>query len=233
MSILPEKYLFIVGSCVQPARVGHFSDEERFNQTIQTLENIRQRVPGAIILFIDDSVRPMTQEQKTKISNRANYAIDISNNPILKQLSEHGQQSLAESVLLLNALHLLKTNQHFSRLMNEVKGIFKITGRSILDEKFDITEFDDKFGKFVFKKRIPTWMPGGEISHLLITRFYYICPSLIDKYMEILNENMKTISEGFDFEHAHFKNIPKEYLIEKDEMHCWGWISGNGQIEHY
>ena len=184
MSILPEKYLFIVGSCVQPAKIGHFTDEERFNQTIRTLENIRERVPGAIILFIDASVRTMTQEQKNKLTNRANYAIDISNNPVVRQLSEHGQQSLAETVLLMNALHLLKNNPQFNRLLPSIKGIFKITGRSILNEKFDVSEYSDVFGKFVFKKRIPTWMAGGEISHLLITRLYYICPSLIDKYME-------------------------------------------------
>jgi hypothetical protein len=36
-----------------------------------------------------------------------------------------------------------------------------------------------------------------------------------------------------DTEHAHWVNIPKQYLIEFDKVHCWGWLAGNGQIEHY
>ena len=41
------------------------------------------------------------------------------------------------------------------------------------------------------------------------------------------------VDMGFDTEHAHFANIPKEYLVEFDKVHCWGWLAGNGQIEHY
>ncbi len=36
-----------------------------------------------------------------------------------------------------------------------------------------------------------------------------------------------------DTEHAHFVNIPKQFLVEYEKINCWGWLAGNGQIEHY
>ena len=100
-------------------------------------------------------------------------------------------------------------------------------------EQFDITEYDNLFGKFVFKKRIPTWMHTPEISDLLITRMFSFCPSLIDTYLTVIQDNIPLIQRGFDTEHAHFANIPKQHLVEFDKIHCWGWLAGNGQIEHY
>jgi hypothetical protein len=70
-----------------------------------------------------------------------------------------------------------------------------------------------------------------EADHLLITRMYSFCPSLIDTYLTVLQQNM-SLYNRMDFEHAHYTNIPKKYLVELDRIYCWGWLSG-GKIEHY
>ena len=100
-------------------------------------------------------------------------------------------------------------------------------------DSFDIKQYDGLFGKFVFKKRMRTWMGNNAIPSLLITRLFSFCPSLIDTYLEVIQKNLSTISQGYDTEHAHFVNIPQKYLIEFDKINCWGWLAGNGQIEHY
>jgi hypothetical protein len=97
-------------------------------------------------------------------------------------------------------------------------------------------EYENLFGKFVFKKRIPTWMGYIKFGadHLLITRMWSMCPSLIDAYLSVIQQNLGMLSNGLaDTEHAHYVNIPKDYLIEFDKIHCWGWLAGNRQIEHY
>ena len=149
--------------------------------------------------------------------------------PIL--LSERGMQSPAENVLLFKTFGFIKTLQ----IINSVKRIFKLSGRSLIEDDFDITAYDNLFGKFVFKTRIPSWKftPSDEASHLLITRFYSMCPSLIDTYLGVIQNNLRLVDAGYDTEHAHFANIPKQYLVEFDKLHCWGWLAGNGQIEHY
>jgi len=103
-----------------------------------------------------------------------------------------------------------------------------------LEPEFNLSDYDNLFGKYVFKKRIPTWMP--QVTHgatdLLITRMLSFCPSLIDNYMEVTQKNFP-LFQFMDFEHAHFVNIPKEHLVEFDKIHCSGWLAGNGQVENY
>ena len=55
-SIIPDKNLFILTSALEP-RVGVITKEDRFKQTIATLENLKQKVPKHNI-FTDGSPVP-------------------------------------------------------------------------------------------------------------------------------------------------------------------------------
>ena len=230
--IIPDKNLFIVTSALKPLG-GPFSDGERFQQTVDGLRSIRKILPDAIIVTVDASVRPLTDLEKTSVAEKSNFFIDMSKEETVFNLSNANQKSLAENVLLFNTLQTLKHSPETSRLMNSVKRIFKFSARSILKDSFDIKQYDDLFGKFVFKKRIPTWMNPPVVSDLYITRMFSFCPSLIDTYLNVISQNVPLIQRGLDTEHAHFANIPKQHLVEFDEIHCFGWLSGNGKVEHY
>jgi hypothetical protein len=230
--MIPDKNLFIVTSALKPI-IGSYSDEERFQQTVDTLKSIRNIVPDAIIVVSDVSVRPLTEQERFSIAEKANFFIDMSAEENTLKLSQHGQKSLAESVLVFNTLQTLRHNPETAKMMSSVKRIFKFGGRTILQDSFDISEYDNLFGKFVFKKRIKSWMNPPVISDLLITRVFSFCPSLIDIYLGVIDKNISLIQQGFDTEHAHFQNIPKEHLVEFDRLHCFGWLAGNGKIEHY
>lgn len=230
--IIPDKNLFIVTSALKPID-GPFTDGERFQQTVDGLRSIRKVLPDAIIVTSDVSVRPLTDLERTAIAEKSNYFIDMSQDKNVLELSNRRMKSLAENVLLYNTIQTLKHNPQTSKMMNSVKRIFKFSGRSILKDEFNINEYDDLFGKFVFKKRIPTWMNPPVVSDLLITRLYSFCPSLIDTYLNVIGQNIPLVQQGLDTEHAHFANIPKQHLVEFDEIHCFGWLSGNGKIEHY
>jgi hypothetical protein len=137
---------------------------------------------------------------------------------------------------LFATLATIKNDLKLSKMLSSVKRIFKFSARSELEDSFDMKEYENLFGKFVFKKRIPTWMGYIKFGadHLLITRMWSMCPSLIDAYLSVIQQNLGMLSNGLaDTEHAHYVNIPKDYLIEFDKIHCWGWLAGNRQIEHY
>mgnify|MGYP003340490317 CR=1 FL=1 len=229
--IIPDKNLFIVTSALKPL-VSPFSDGERFQQTVDGLRSIRKIVPDAIIVTTDVSIRALTDLEKISVAEKSNYFIDMTQDADVMKLSQIGQKGLAENLMLYKTLLTLKQNPDTSKMMSSVKRIFKFSGRSVLLEGFNAEEHDI-FGKFVFKKRIPTWMHTPEISDLLITRMFSFCPSLIDTYLTVIQDNIPLIQRGFDTEHAHFENIPKQHLFEFDELHCFGWLSGNGKIEHY
>ena len=230
--IIPDKNLFIVTSALKPL-MSPFSDGERFQQTVDGLSSIKKILPDAIIVTVDVSIRPLSQLEQMSISERSSYFIDMSQEKTVLQLSNVGQKSMAENVMMFNTLQTLRTHPNTSKMMNSIKRIFKFSGRSVLKESFNISEYDNLFGKFVFKKRIPTWMNPPRVSDLLITRLFSFCPSLTDTYLQVIQENLPLIQRGLDTEHAHFVNIPNQYLVEFDEVHCFGWLSGNGKIEHY
>jgi hypothetical protein len=230
--IIPDKNLFIVTSALKPI-MGSYSDEERFQQTVDTLKSIRNNVPDAIIVVSDVSVRPLTELERVAIAEKSNFFIDMSTEENTMKLSQHGQKSLAESILLFNTLQTLRQNTETSKMMGSVKRIFKFSARTILEDSFNISEYDNLFGKFVFKKRIKSWMNPPVISDLLITRAFSFCPSLIDIYLEVIGKNIPLLQQGFDTEHAHFHNIPQQHLVEFERIHCFGWLAGNGKIEHY
>jgi hypothetical protein len=226
MSLIPDKNLFIVVSSLKP-NMGAFSDDDRFAQTIASLKSLRKHVPDAFIVFSDISVRPVSDLEKQTIAGLSNAYIDMSQQPDVKKCSENKLKSQAENLLLFFTLHTLKQNN----MLNGVKRIFKFSARSELEDTFDIKEYDNLFGKYVFKKAIPTWMTNGP-RNLFITRMFSFCPSLVDNYLGVIQKNLPMLNQ-IDTEHAHWVNIPKEYLVEFDKVHCWGWLAGNGQIEHY
>jgi hypothetical protein len=119
--------------------------------------------------------------------------------------------------------------------LEQVKRIFKYSSRSILEDDFNAEEHNH-FGKFIFKKRIPTWVnpPVSIADNLFITRLFSFCPSLIDTYLGVIQKNLNLLNQypQLDTEHAHYANIPKEYLLEYDNLKVWGWLA-SGQIEKY
>ena len=228
--MIPNRKLFIVTSALKP-NIGIISDEHRYTQTIKSLISIRKNVPDAIIIFADVSIRPVSDTEKGNIQQLTNGYIDLSHQPDVRHLSETGQKSQAENALMFFTLHTLKQNN----LLKDVNRIFKFSARSELEDSFDITEYDNLFGKFVFKTRIPTWMTPVQhgATDLLITRMFSMCPSLVDTYLGLIQQNINLCNTGLDTEHAHFLTIPQKHLVEFDKIHCWGWLAATGQIEHY
>jgi hypothetical protein len=224
--MIPDKHLFIITSCLKP-NSGAFSDEQRFSQTIATLKSVRQKVPEAIIVFADVSLRTVSDLERETIAGLCNAYIDLSEQPDVRNLSINNQKSTAENILLFYTIQTLKQNN----LLKNVKRIFKFSARSELEDSFDITKYDNLFGKYVFKKAISTWMSNGT-EKLFITRMFSFCTSLVDNYLSVVQKNV-LLTDRIDTEHAHWVNIPKEHLVEFDKIHCWGWLAGNGQIEHY
>jgi hypothetical protein len=234
MSIIPNKNLYIVTSALKIV-MGVFTYEERFEQTLKTFESIRKKDPNSIILLLDISLEPLPEEHRKILNETVDIYFDLSNNPDVRKCTEHRLKNLSETVSLLNCLFQLKANPEMQKIMYSVKRVFKITGRGELEDDFDITVYDDPklFGKFVFAKRLPTWMPEVKrgATDLLRTRLLSFCPSLLDTYFNVLQQLPPLLNE-MDFEHAHFITIPSETLVEFDRV-CMKCMVASTGVWHY
>lgn len=232
MSFIPDKNLFIVTSALQ-ANIGVVGAEERLKQTIETLENLKKKVPDAMVLFVDGSPHNIDDNIKKKISEYC-QAIWFNQHPDVYAMASSGRKSEAEIIMLFNTLIKIKQ----SKSIHEIKRIFKFSARTILEDDFDINEYDDLYGKYVFKKSIPSWMSSERktniTDHLYITRMYSFCPSLLDNYLQTLQPILNNvIQHGIDTEHSHYLCLDRRYVIEFDRVKCAGIVAGSGETERY
>jgi hypothetical protein len=228
-----KKNLFIVTSALKPT-IGVINDEDRFKQTIDTLESLKKIVPNAYIVFTDGSPFPIEDYKIKEISKYCNLILTWAGNEELYKLSKGGHKSLAENVLLMKTLFSL-INEDPTNMLENTKRIFKFSARSTLHDTFDISVYNDLEGKYVFKKRVPTWMTDKSfVDHLYITRMFSFCPTLIPDYIETIAKNIAVITQKHvDTEHAHFYSLDKDLVVEFDTIHCEGIMAGTGAVEKY
>lgn len=238
MSFIPDKDLFIVTSAIRTG-IGVIDENTRLNQTIEGLKSLRKYAPNAIIMLVDASSKPVPEQTHHILSTLCDRTIMFNGDEDLMTLSNAGLKSQAEIVLLFKTMSALKFHPELQQMMASVRRVFKLSGRTNMLEGYDPSEYDNLFGKYVFKTRMASWLPQelqfkSNCDHLLITRMYSFCTSLMDDYFNTLPQIYNTVNGyGVDTEHAHFGNIKKEYLIEFDNLYCEGVLAGNGQIERY
>lgn len=237
MSLLPNKNLIIVTSALKPV-IGVVSDEDRYKQTLDSLISLRKHFPNDYIFFTDGSPKEVEKEKLDEISKYADVVACWNHDEEIKLLAGRGQKSEAEIVLLVKSMSALLQNPSLQKMMYEVKRIFKFSARTVLTDSFDIKEYDNLYGKYVFKTRMPSWLPEDKqkqtTDNLLITRMYSMCPSLLTDYFKVLVDSFQDVHKyNIDTEHAHFKNLDKNKLVEFETIHCEGIMGGTGALEKY
>ena len=236
--IIPDKDLFIVTSALKTS-IGVIDDDTRIKQTIEGLKSLRKKAPDAIILWVDASSRMVDEATMAQVAQYSDRSISFFGDEDLMSLANAGLKSQAEITLLYKTLSIIKQHPELQKMMSGVRRVFKLSGRTNMLEGFDPKAYDDLYGKYVFKERIPSWLPKhqqveSDCDHLYITRMYSFCVSLIDNYLHILPEIYRTVNEfGVDTEHAHFGNTDKNLVVEFENLYCEGVLAGNGQTERY
>ena len=219
------KSIFIITSCLIPA-IGVFSPEERLKQTLETVDSIRKKSPNSIIILSDVSIESLSDKYHDLMS-KVDLFLDLSKHDLLSQLTKNGMKSQGECAMMHVVLDYLQQN---IQLLEGVDRIFKITGRIQLDDDFSLDEYTGLNGKYVFKKRVPTWMnePIHGATHIFDTRLWSLCTTLIGTHLEVLQKVILLLGP-IDLEHAYFATVDKELVKEFDRVHCKGQVASTGE----
>ena len=219
-------YIFIVTSCINA--VSSFMDTEtRFNDTFKTIESIRRKVPNSFIILSESSPKKLPDEALKLLRSKVDRLLVLSDNALVQDLGNKFLKSSAETLNLSMTFDFIKSLQ-----MKGVKRIFKLTGRGELAEEFDISYYEnpDLYGKYVFKKRITSWM--NPEKSLVSTRCWSLCYSLFDETHEMLARVFAgCMNVGPDVEHVIFSELDLSKLVEKDMVYFRCQISRTGIVE--
>lgn len=239
------KFLFLVGSALKHFQEDKFSaydEEQRFNQTLETIECIRQKVPGSYVVLFECSSKPIDEKQKDTLKEKADLFLEFCNEPGLKQIYENLEKrpelitygkSLLETRGLLNALYAVKKHNLFS----DSQRVFKLTGRYLLNADFNIQDYQSKFleNKYVIKKydylteeqdnfddkeleNVYAYLYGAK--GMMVTGLWSFDRMLFNEAIEALEkafrymERMIQYTAGTDVEHSLYRFINKKNIVD-------------------
>lgn len=136
-----------------------FSTNERLNQTISTLINLKHRDPSASIYLIDSSVSAFEQLSSLNLENFYYKRLQDLNPQIAHTVRTYSSKSYCECLMILEFL------KHFKQDLKKFDFVTKICGRYILDQDYNLDVFQfSKKNKFFMKKAL-VWQ-GEDINFL-------------------------------------------------------------------
>lgn len=260
------KFLFLVGSALKHFQEDKFSaydEEQRFNQTLETIECIRKKVPESYIVLFECSSKPIDEKQKDILKEKSDLFLEFYDEPVLKQIYENLEKrpelitygkSLLETRGLLNALYVIKQHNLFS----DSQRVFKLTGRYLLNDDFDIQDYQSKFleGKYIVKKYDYLLEEGESFNEsnlenvyaylygakgMMITGLWSFDRVLFNEALGSLEkafvymEKMIQFTAGTDVEHSLYRFIDKKNIISVPNLGLTmvkGMSGENGGVYH-
>ena len=197
-------------------------DQIRLEETIQTLESIHHKVPTASIWLLESSYDPQ----------------DIYY-PRVKILRFHREQWIKDIhdknrdvAYIKNAIEHRTTIEALNRIPTLYSHIFKISGRYVLTDGFDIEAHPANKATFAGVKQTGYTMEQVGTDGMLMTRLYSFCQTVIPQMIQTLERSEKYFhsqwdrGKVFDIEHGFWKFLPRDILNET------GRIGVRGRIGH-
>jgi len=218
-------YLFIITSAIN-ANIGQISNSDRYFQTLNTINSIRNKVPNSKIILVDASTNELSKKQLDTLSEKLDAVLVAGEIPVIKQLSVNGLKSHAETELMFIAFDFIKKME-----ISEIKRVFKVSGRYELTDDFNIDNYAELNDAYVFKKHRSSWKNDGSI--ILDTRLWSFSINLLDEIASLYKVIYNSIQqENLDIEHSIAKHINKEKLVEFDVIGLKGIVASDGRTQY-
>ena len=219
--------IFFVNHALKVNQLSVYNEEERFNQTIETLNSIDKYCPNNQVFIFDSSPERPNVEYFQELSDRGAIVFYTGDEPDVKKFSQLGQRSIAECITFMYFLSWFK-QQNF-----QSKRIYKLSGRYRLNDNFVVD--DERFkNSFVFSTALDSWMPKNKqeatgVDKLYRLRLWHMDYNVLDTFQLNLSKILQDCSTyGIDVEHSYYKNLHTYKTIELDKIGVCGNIAPSG-----
>ena len=234
-----SKYGVFITSAAN-AKFSKYTPEERVEQTIKTIESIRDKIPNAVICMTDCSVPAIDDELKKKFSSLVDHFVNMGNDQTVNWIHDNIQhqdtvKNLTELVVANKFFKIANQNKWF----DDCDRVFKVSGRYWLTDRFDITRYEqpDAKGKYVVSKKMLSQfskdLTGQSLQYML--RVYSMDKSLLEDFetrlTTMINHMQEKVNQGkyIDIEHLFCKFLPKSQTLEIARTGVAGYVAPNGQ----
>jgi hypothetical protein len=240
---LNEKYLFIVTSAIM---AGNGKPDERFIQTLYTIDSIRLRVPNVDIWLCESSTRELLPYMKELLDVKI---LDFSRDTRVHEIVEYVKfvklpvldnvRDFYELSLIKNLTESYVINRTLEQIDSSVYSrIFKISGRYFLTNRFNLKDHLVK-NKIVLKPRIESLLGANYIksNHFRYCVTWDFCTSIFKEMQESFQQieeyikSQSSLTRLGDIEHGLSLFIPDEFVHEIEKTGIVGMIN-NGDVMH-
>jgi hypothetical protein len=169
-----------------------YTTEERFNQTLATIDSVRQYIPNSFIILFDNSLFPELEYNilNSKVNVFINNQSDktIYNYTNVKTVKLYGE--LAQTAFVAR---YIRENLKYMNIQN----FFKISGRYLINSTFNYSQYEN--GINMFKK-------NGAVTDrdYYYTSFYKIGRNFLSEYFDIIanmyNDSVYSPYDNYDWE---------------------------------
>lgn len=260
------KFLFLVGSAIKHFHEDKFSaynEKQRFEQTLETIECIRKKVSNSYVVLFECSSKSINEKLKDILKEKVDLLLDFSNDSMIKQIYENLEarpelitygKSLLETKGLIITLNIIKEHNLFS----DSQRVFKLTGRYLLNDDFNIQDYQSKFfeGKYIIKSYEYSRQEVDKFNNkdldnsyaylygsngMMITGLWSFDRFLFTNTIETLEkafiymEKMIQYTSGIDIEHSLYRYMNKKNIINIPNLGLTmvkGMLGENGGIYH-
>jgi hypothetical protein len=223
-------------------KFGVHSNQQRLQQTLDSIHSIRQRAPGAKIAIVEMGGIPPTTDQIDRLQHTAdlyyNYSDDDAVQGIFHSTDNWDIVKNTTEVLIFGQLleTLLKdgTIDQFDR-------IFKMSGRYQLTDYFDPEYYDTVPDRIVvLQRKSSQFNPQvtGGITTQYMSRLWSWPADVTEQILDCYNTGFLAMADRlgaggyFDIEHMLFRYLPADLITEIPRVGLRGLLGPNGiQIE--
>lgn len=237
------KPLFIVTSAIE-TRFGIYTPEQRIEMTLTTLDNIRKKIPNVVIAISEVSGNGLSEKYENVLLDNSDYYFDFTSNVTVREIYNKplwfNNWDVVKNLTELTTFPIAMKTARDNGALGGINRIFKMSGRYLLNDKFDIDFYgkDEVKDKIVIGKRVPSQFP----YHVTLLSEQYMArllswPSDLHEYMIGVYEDgrdymIDRVNKGgyADIEHCLFYALNKINVgvLEVDEVGVYGNIAPNG-----
>jgi hypothetical protein len=229
------KHCFVVTSAVN-SKFGVYSPEQRLEQTLATLSNVRSKVPGCKIIVMECAGTPLTPEQSDAIEKNCDLLLDFCNDPDVKAIYQSDNWDIVknstEIMCFARTLRMCIDDGEFEGYDR----IHKMSGRYLLNDEFDLSVYEEDPYMIVIgpkqKSQFPIEVTGIELQYM--ARLWSWHSSINEIIVDVYNTSLKYIGNrvkvgGYaDIEHVLYKFLPSDIVKEIPVLGVEGTIAPNG-----
>jgi hypothetical protein len=232
------RHLFVVTSAIN-SRFGVYKPDQRLEQTIETINSIRARVPDAGIVIMECTGVSPTEEQENTLRENCDYYLDYTRDPTVQALYASTDnwdivKNGTEIMCFGRALELLEKNN----VVADYDRIYKMSGRYVLNETFnaDMYGYDLMRDQIIIGHSYPSQFP----YHVTLVQRQYMArlwswpvalhSEIVQVYKDSFDYFKERVDNGgyVDIEHVLYKFLDRKHLAEVEELGVEGTIAPNG-----